>query len=1254
MSEERAESSSIEQSPKAEVIAGETEKFSSQRNLLTYSLDDADKEVERILQSVKDTLQGFEALDFKPGERKSREILKRITRDELFRQVQDAQDHAAIKRRRTAIEREEGESLSAKDVIEKIAALRGALTAIDVWLDSAHQEQASLNREQDKSARLQGEVSKKRFERMTGGILKNFWKRRAEQRLREVDAAAEARSKAARATEGVLSRDVLDATILRDSVQSSLESLDRSLIESVFRNITECYERSKNQFLTPERKTEYNEYLIQHRLIPDIAAVEKERHITIASEDRKNMIAAVRDGLSTGFNLGWNANEEARQKAHENGKQFHDICKKYPEAFDLDEVADFFSIRREGVPDRHYDTAIRLIFEDVIAKKVGEATEHFKHLVRNPEVAHIIDSVSAGILDHQTSASYSVRYSWRTGNGRYNLETVPINEITDNSEAFVRWEAINQDSEVAATLKKYMPGVEQKLIKNLYNNALVPGGYESWPGTYAASIMRQINSPEAIPLLVKHMEVAGVGHTTAHVVHVVERLLENTDPQERAAVLKQMSPTDQRLVLAMQDKRSGINRFGFGMGGDAYLVCGLFARGARTITREEILKMLDATHKYDESTLHDYYLGDEHAENQEWVMEELMARRSETEHLIIESRLTTWGQTADKLLANLVNPRYGSSEAFPKRIVAEGLGIDDPKILTLIEQIMASKGFVKSGFERTRFTDGLLLLNAHQEQGAADLKTILAAYRGSKDDPQRVRRIFQMLGSLENFASYGLAVPSAEEIAAIETKLADLQAQLAGSLAKDERKKVVSSIRAVELELQNIKGLKGIEDALINRLAQEGCLKLNLPLEYQDRIKENLEELMANGIFEIIPTLAATYEHKNLPDVKELLSEITKHIIDGDFKRWRYTHERSQELLAGLSVEESARWQENLPPVKLEVSVTTSEMEQRNAQLAAVKEHFANAKAHILEVKPDFDFSDTKVATLEQKIEMLTQQIMSAKDDAARKSFGKEKADLQNQVILVRGMRFIDTVDPAHFDPQEIIARANEAKNKAEMLGIPMAVLDLEQVSKTFTVKEIKGVVAYESDDPLTLLRVGVEPSETCQSWRKGGYNECLLAYVADSNKKLINVADSEGRIIARSVIKLTHQKIREGEDAQQRTILVEPPYTLLFDSNVFRAYARILLEKARQIGSAITFGGGKGEVLLSGSRGSTALLENETLMGIFVQEARAAGFSAKHREVSIYIPRSKNKFEYSDTLGGKLTSFSYYVRRSAVVFENK
>ena len=135
-----------------------------------------------------------------------------------------------------------------------------------------------------------------------------------------------------------------------------------------------------------------------------------------------------------------------------------------------------------------------------------------------------------------------------------------------------------------------------------------------------------------------------------------------------------------------------------------------------------------------------------------------------------------------------------------------------------------------------------------------------------------------------------------------------------------------------------------------------------------------------------------------------------------------------------------------------------------------------------------------------------------------------------------------------------------------------------------------------------------------------------------------MNVADWEGRIVARSIIKLTNQRGENDFESktQRKTLLVEKPYSLLPNSEVYRAFVRVLLTKAQGLDASVTFGKGF----------------DESTLKLFEEEARSFGYAMNEGKLDVFIPHSLNKYEYSDTLGGKISWFDRYQSLDAVTFE--
>lgn len=1002
------------------------------------------------------------------------------------------------------------------------------------------------------------------------------------------------------------------------------QELALNAAEQLFLSVLERHRQLKEKLTSPAVKQELNDDLITKRILPELERLQAEEKIT--KEDAEEYIGLLKTQLAEGSQLNWNDPIEKKEAIEARRKRLDELNQK--SKYSLRDIG--YRVGSEGnePADSHYDKILDFLIREATRERVEQLRNTLGGSL-NPELQARLGKITEGIIN-----PYS---DWRTPREQrrevLDLSEIPIDDFK-RLDGLERWQVVKDFAESSGVIpKEVFARVEKVIVQRLFEEQLFPGGRESWDGTAAAGKMGELGNPEALPLMLRHIEASGSGHTNNAVVYAMERLLKESNPAELQQVLESLPRSKRILLETLADENSYMSRFG--RVNSRYYTCYLLQNGDLTVAREQLTKILDNGGELDEERLRGFYLG--HTEDAPETLEPLLRARPEVEKVIIESKLGIWTQSADKLLAALVNPRNGESVAFPKRIAQEGLGISDEKMLAILDKIFEAKTFRGSGFEREAFLDGLVLLNS-KENGKAVLETLLGAYRGARNDPARMRRVFQLLSTLDGFGEYDFVMPDQAKASNISQEIADLQNQYSQTQDKAERKKIKNRIETLNGDLQNLTGLKGIEDAMTQKVVEAACRRLELPQEYKDKIENNLEELLKSGVFEIVPSLAGKYEGRNETEVKNLLRTITAHIIEGDFKSWRYSHERSEAQLAGLTEEQKEFWKGTLEPITIDIELPEDEKGRRADELKAAQEIIRNAKEHILDSQPNFDFSKERAQALAAKISELTEKIKSATSEDEKKRLALEKRVVQAEATLINGVLEIENATPRSFTRERMLTQARELRERIAELNLPLAGLDIEQIEKVFTVGDIKSVTAFESDDALTLLKVGVEPQETCQSWRNGGFNECLLAYVADSNKKVLNVADGEGRIVARSIIKLTNQRNQDDFESktQRKTLLVEKPYSLLPNSEVYRAFVRVLLTKAQGLEASITFGKGFDEATLQ----------------MFAEEARAVGYGMNEGSLDVFIPHSLNKYEYSDTLGGKISWFDRYQQLEAVTFE--
>lgn len=172
-------------------------------------------------------------------------------------------------------------------------------------------------------------------------------------------------------------------------------------------------------------------------------------------------------------------------------------------------------------------------------------------------------------------------------------------------------------------------------------------------------------------------------------------------------------------------------------------------------------------------------------------------------------------------------------------------------------------------------------------------------------------------------------------------------------------------------------------------------------------------------------------------------------------------------------------------------------------------------------------------------------------------------------------------------------------------------------------VKNMERVTVVETDAPHNLFDVGRTPVQSCQRWNeRTAYNKCLLAYVADANKKLYQVLDQNGTVLVRSIVRL------QPFDKESPVLLIERPYATRWTGDYGRALFAQIAQRALEINEVLH------EPVAIAST-DPRIIE---VMGDFVKQY---GFKLHSMNYERTLPESKNGFEYSDSFGGCLESGS-------------
>lgn len=738
------------------------------------------------------------------------------------------------------------------------------------------------------------------------------------------------------------------------------------------------------------------------------------------------------------------------------------------------------------------------------------------------------------------------------------------------------------------------------VVEKRFFEQLFAGGRESWDGSEVAKTFSVLRDPRAIPGLIKHLRMFGSGHTSAVVVNTISNIVKQPlSREELNEVLAGLPLLERRVVnewfinpasivkAALQGNDGRIMAHCV-QGAESHLAYGELVNLAAKIAETSGVKI-------NERMLHFYFLGN-FGEWRDGVDRVLLSNLPEVAKTIARSKIVDWRTTSPIIFNALVSPQNKDYFFFPGTIASEGLSLE-PQSLEKLVSLYQSKDLQKGFLARAVFAEGLLFLTT-KENGGEILESMLSVTQGTREDPSRIREIFQWMRALDNFGVF-----SFEPRGSLNEIVADL------------REKVVVAAKE----------------------------KMEISEQEMPFLRERLNFLLENKAFEIIPALLAQYE-KRSDNTKNVIREIGRHIILGDFKDWRNSLSTSEAQLAVLSEGKRQGWLGPASELRVTIKMQKEE-EARRGAVEAIKRIVQESKAHIAEVYK-LDFSEERIRLLKLMHDQLTKDLKDqTKDAEVKRELGMKKHSVDLELQVLEGMTGLESLSLDQLQTVKILEIISKTKNALNSLGsLEQAQQDLDQISQVLTTQKelasVEELKAYDSDDPFALLNAGTQPRETCQSWRAGSHNYCLPAYVADANKRVINVEGNNKEILARSVIKLTHL---QGENDQKiPAILLEPIYTTSELPQIYQAVVRMALTKAKAAGAVLVVSGEK--MVASGS-------DHSHTIPLLSTEAKKNGFRYEEKDVQIFIPKSFNTHEYSDSLGGDISWFeNYHPLKNAVI----
>lgn len=783
----------------------------------------------------------------------------------------------------------------------------------------------------------------------------------------------------------------------------------------------------------------------------------------------------------------------------------------------------------------------------------------------------------------------------------------------DAAKAVGRWKYMVEDPEAAQHISaQERDEFEEYFMNILIEKILRPGGRESSQGSTANRMIEKLGSIRSLPRLMEYVIYAGSGHTSVNTFYVLKRMAQTPQGQEYIATLP---PVQKKLFEYLTDEDSIIYRFG---GRNVYGETSLLAQGEFLIAKENLLDLFDSEmNEYGSSEQSRFIAG---MLTPQEIATVFGKDRERVEHTILESGDVNSWWTIPGLVRFLAK-----NKNFGKQLAGRVLQLEESQQEKFV-QLLDHKQVVKSVEMNEAMIQGLFSIRDAGEQGQQFTGTVLDLYTGAKDDPSRIRQVFRSMEMLRRFGTFDASYDPEARLSQVQERL-DLVSQklepfwewkkqirqkkyeLSNELVmvNDAAKKITIGLQLAELDTQlerhanemgrleeqyrSLKtakqaytrgGLDGLVIQYQMKIAETLVTVLGVQPETAQRIAQNIEMHTNSGLVDIATTLTLSYSVARQEQPRRSLQEFVTHVVEGDFTEWKYTHEDAKDQIGFLGTKKE-QWRSH---VKTVVEIPGKSDESPEDKRSVMRAAFGDAQRHFTEISATL--SDETRQALEPRFTELLTLLADTTTSSSQLRALLEKL-LQEST---RG------------------AELNQVRN------------DLLQVLRIMDAHSVGSVRAEEFDDPLRLVKMGSEPTATCQSWQRGSYNYCLLAYVNDANKKGINVVDENNQAILRSIERITESR-NAGAEQNVRTLFVEPPYTLVGTDHVYRAFVRLLLNKMEQMESVLQLNPQK--------PGWTPELQR-----ILREEVDARGWTYEEdAQREVYYARSRNEVEYSDSTEG-------------------
>lgn len=424
----------------------------------------------------------------------------------------------------------------------------------------------------------------------------------------------------------------------------------------------------------------------------------------------------------------------------------------------------------------------------------------------------------------------------------------------------------------------------------------------------------------------------------------------------------------------------------------------------------------------------------------------------------------------------------------------------------------------------------------------------------------------------------------------------------AGNTDELEALRAVDTLKKLQVRAEDYVEFTTLED--INRYVVKEFLVINPEVE----INDEAINIITAELGTLTPISIYSAKHRHSEGHRQTINDMIVAIAKGKYVEWRLgdgTESGMGEMVnagylpSGLTLPVYQAWRE-------QISVEGSDKAGAEADDAArsirstiergipdLLSHNLAARFSELDVVTARDELDQAIANvravhklrsavdneaaihlaLEEMPEALRVEVQIVLGDDARLQKIIQKVELAQKesdlIYLLHRLKSISTTEVStgqlQLQPGKAPQKINTILEKLSKMANEEAKPVIENLGKLWNsfrseTGRLQSYTALDTIDARTTIEIGETPVRSCQDYATGSMNAGLIGYT-DPGVKIITVANSEGNLVARSVLRLLQTS--NGDPV----LMMEPIYRSVISSSVGKTAVNVALQKARAMG---------------------------------------------------------------------------------------